>query len=108
MLRRRGLLDFWLVHSTGVFDPVRKIMRMRNSPYDRLGQADIAGVLKGGRAFFIEVKAKSKQSDHQKKFQEAVTHMGGFYLLAHSAQEVHDALKTLLRPEPGSAPQEPL
>jgi hypothetical protein len=96
MLRRRGLIDFWLVHSQGMFDPVRKRMLMRNSPYDRLGQADIAGILKGGRAIFIEVKANTKQSEHQKAFQESVESMGAVYLLARSVAEVHEFFKTQL------------
>ena len=58
------------------------------------GQADLSGVLEGGRALFIEVKsATGRQSPQQKKFQIMVESLGALYVLARSVSDVHAALK---------------
>jgi hypothetical protein len=48
-----------------------------------------------GRFVALEIKAaKGTQSEAQKKFQGRVTALGGLYILAHSKDEVRDALVT--------------
>lgn len=57
------------------------------------GQADLSGVLDGGRALFVEIKSTTgRQSPQQRKFQAAVERRGALYILARSVQDVHDAL----------------
>lgn len=50
------------------------------------GSADILGVARG-RFFGIEMKAGTKQSEQQKKFQAAVERAGGVYGVAHNAAD---------------------
>lgn len=46
------------------------------------GQADLMLLLKGGKCIFVEVKTKTgRQSDEQKKFQEAVELLGFRYFI---------------------------
>lgn len=93
LLRKRGALDFWYNMSTGVFDPVKKIYRRSNSPYMRNGVSDIVGILKGGRALFIEVKSKTGQlTDNQKSFRESCERFGALFILARSVSDVQAAL----------------
>lgn len=48
-----------------------------------------------GRFVALEVKAaKGTQSEAQKKFQSRVVALGGLYILAHSKDELRDALVT--------------
>lgn len=93
-LRRRDVLDFWFTHSVGQYDAKRRVWRSRNSKYDRLGIADISGVLKGGKAIFIEVKTKrGVQSEDQKLFEQSCKLFGAIYILARSVKDVEDALR---------------
>jgi hypothetical protein len=60
------------------------------------GLSDIAGVLVGGRALYIEVKAKNgKASDEQKAFIEKVNFSGGLAFVARSVSDVSDELDKL-------------
>lgn len=104
ILRRRGILDFWFQYSTGIFDPVRKIMRKKNSKHDRNGIADISLIIKVvgprgvmGLAGFIEVKAgKNALSEAQIEFRDACKSFGAFHCVAYSVQDVRSSLKAQL------------
>lgn len=53
------------------------------------GQADISGILRGGRRLEIEVKSsKGTQSKRQKVFQRVIEQFGGLYILARSVADV--------------------
>ena len=58
------------------------------------GTADIIGILKGGRFLGIEVKREGKNpTPEQLRWGEKVTKAGGLYLVAHSVDEVKQALE---------------
>lgn len=58
------------------------------------GHADIVAY-RDGRAVFLEVKAaKGRQSDSQKKFQDACQRYGMPYFIVHSPEEALQCLKT--------------
>jgi hypothetical protein len=53
------------------------------------GLPDITGVLKGGRGFWIEVKApKGVVSDHQQRFIDNINAAGGLAFVARSVDDV--------------------
>lgn len=57
------------------------------------GQADISGILMGGRRLEIETKsATNGQSPEQKKWQAMIERFGGLYVLARSVDDVERAL----------------
>ena len=61
-----------------------------------VGLSDIAGVLVGGRAFYVEVKAKAgKVSKEQKEFIDKVNFSGGLAFVARSVSDVSDELDKL-------------
>ena len=79
---------FWVTQSHGVFDPKTGRFRKLNSPYQRLGQADIIGIW-DGKPLAIEVKSlKGQPSDHQLKFLKDFEDHGGIAMIARSAIEV--------------------
>lgn len=58
------------------------------------GTADILGVIKGGRFISIEIKREGKNATpDQVKWGEKVTAKGGLYVVAHSVDEVKQALE---------------
>ena len=61
-----------------------------------VGLSDIAGVLVGGRAFYVEVKAKAgKVSKEQKEFIDKVNFSGGLAFVARSVSDVYAELDKL-------------
>lgn len=64
------------------------------------GQADISGILAGGRRLEIEVKRPDgRQSEQQRRFQAMVERFGGVYILARSVGDVRSALDKALGKE---------
>lgn len=59
------------------------------------GISDRIAIFPGGQVIFLELKAKSKQSYHQQKFQENITKYGGVYMLAHSVNEMATQLESI-------------
>ena len=58
------------------------------------GQADLTGILAGGRRLEIEVKSPTgRQSADQKNYQAMITQMGGLYVLARCVGDVEAALE---------------
>jgi hypothetical protein len=52
------------------------------------GQADLTGVLPGGRRLELEVKTPvGRQSEQQRKFEAMVRRFGGLYLLVRSSDD---------------------
>ena len=67
--------------------------------FGKVGQADITGIIKGGRRLEIEVKRPAwsaqrpgRQSAVQRIFQRNIEKMGGLYILAYSVEDVINAL----------------
>ena len=57
------------------------------------GQADLTGILTGGRRLEIEVKsATGRQAPDQRAFQALVERFGGLYVLARSVEDVRRAI----------------
>ena len=68
----------------------RGFYRMNSIP----GFSDIHGMLKGGRALYIEVKRRGeKPTDEQAAFLAQVVANGGFGMVADDVQQVADALE---------------
>jgi hypothetical protein len=60
------------------------------------GQADLSGILPGGRRLEIEVKSPTGvQSDEQRDFQALIERFGGVYILARSVEDVRRRLQSL-------------
>lgn len=67
--------------------------RMRTVKFGVTGQADLSGILAGGRRLEIEVKTeKGRQSREQIAFGRMITTMGGLYILARSVEDVINSL----------------
>ncbi len=63
------------------------------------GQADLSGILDGGRRLEIEVKtAIGRQSDQQQAFAAMIREYGGVYILARSPEDVLQVLDQEIRP----------
>jgi len=60
--------------------------------YGIKGQADLPGILAGGRRLEIEIKATTKQRPEQRAFGEMIQRFGGLYILARSVDDVTKAL----------------
>jgi len=57
------------------------------------GQADITGILPGGRRIEIEVKSPTgRQTPDQVNFQRMIERFGGLYVLARSVEDVRKAI----------------
>ncbi|MFA6242583.1 MAG: hypothetical protein WC655_16720 [Candidatus Hydrogenedentales bacterium] len=62
------------------------------------GQADITGIMKGGRRIEIEVKTKrGKLSPEQETFRKMIEDCGGLYIVARDLDDVLAALAELIR-----------
>ena len=78
----------WKNHSTGIYDPNRKIFRKIAA---MKGVSDILGVLPNGRFLAIEVKKPgSYPSKEQKKFLKSINENGGLGFVARSFKDVQD------------------
>lgn len=67
------------------------------------GQADLTGILPGGRRLEIEVKtATGRQSKEQIAYQRMIESLGGVYILARSPHDVAKRLEQLGYPEPAT------
>jgi len=64
----------------------------------RTGWPDISAVLKGGQAFFIECKRKGlKPTAIQERTHEALRKQGAIVIVASSANDVLEALKSIVK-----------
>lgn len=63
-----------------------------------VGQADLTGILPGGRRLEIECKSPTgSQTLEQKNYQVMVEKFGGVYVLARSVEDVERVVEGLLR-----------
>ena len=77
--------------SMGVFDPIKKVYRVRHSVHRSVGVPDIIGILPGGRFLAIEVKSRTGTlSEHQKQWIELINRSGGLAFMARSITDVID------------------
>lgn len=84
---KKQILD-WL-SAKQIFHWVNQAGRIPGRRLIKVGIADILGILKGGRFFAIEVKAKTgKLSDEQAEFIFAVRTAGGIAFVARSLDDV--------------------
>lgn len=61
------------------------------------GQADLTGIIPGGRRLEIEVKSEAgRQSRDQKAWQTLIERFGGLYILARSVEDVAAVLEPVL------------
>lgn len=61
------------------------------------GQADISGILRGGRRLEVEVKSdRGRQSPEQREFQHRIEALGGLYLLAYELEPTLAAVRAAL------------
>ena len=57
------------------------------------GQADLTGILPGGRRVEIETKSPTgRQTPDQRAFQTMIERFGGLYVLARSVEDVRHAI----------------
>lgn len=86
---------FWPIDSVGIWDPVKKIYRSKNSIFHIRGVSDILGVYQG-KPVAIEVKTPTgRLSDHQKLFLTRFSYAGGIALVARSLEDVKQEFKKL-------------
>jgi len=64
------------------------------------GQADISGIVMGGRRLEIETKHTTKPSEDQLNFAAMIRRFGGLYILARSVEDVAKGLPDELRGGP--------
>ena len=58
------------------------------------GQADLTGILDGGRRLEIEVKtATGRQSKEQQNYERMIVSKGGIYVLARSVEDVRAGIE---------------
>ena len=61
------------------------------------GQADLSGILAGGRRLEIEIKsARGRQTPEQLFFGAMIARFGGLYVVAHSLQDALFAIEEVL------------
>ena len=85
---QRSTLRIWR-QNTGVAKFGGRVVR-----FGVPGQADLTGMLPGGRRLEIEAKsATGRQTKDQKRFQAMIEKFGGLYVLARSVEDVWAALK---------------
>ena len=90
-LHLRGVLA-WRSNNVAVYDS--KIGRTRRF-VGLKGVSDICGVLRGGKALFVECKKPGgRLSQHQRAFLDAATSAGALAIVVHGVGELIDALES--------------
>lgn len=90
-LKIKGIFA-WPNDSVGVYDPVKKIYRMRHSKFKLNGVSDILGIY-STTFLAIECKApKGRLSKEQREFLEMVRDLGGIAIVARSIEDVEQGL----------------
>ena len=92
LMFRRDVFVF-PIDSVGIFDPIRKIYRKKNSRFHIKGVSDILGITSKGVFLAIEVKSeKGAVRPDQKIFLDRISEMGGISFVARSVSDVVSAL----------------
>lgn len=61
------------------------------------GQADLSGILRGGRRLEVEVKGPSgRVSDEQEAFGARITELGGLYIVARTLEDALNPIQAYL------------
>lgn len=82
------------IDSVGIYDPIKKCYRKKNSKFHLRGVSDILGIHRG-RFIAIEVKSKTgRPSPEQISFLDQVNSRGGLGIIARSVDDVIQALST--------------
>jgi penicillin-binding protein-related factor A (putative recombinase) len=83
------------VQTTGIYDPVRKIMRTIKNKHLHKGTSDIIGV-KDGKFFALEVKLPKKNpTDYQNDFLARILHAKGYATIVRSLNDAVQIIKAL-------------
>jgi len=95
-------LRLWRANAgTAVVGDVSKIMNFcrrlkipaRAVAFGVPGQADLTGILDGGRRLEIEAKSDiGRQTDEQRNYERMIRSKGGIYILARSVEDVRAAI----------------
>ena len=84
-----------LLRKGDVYKAATVLATARPIRFGMVGQADITGIMLGGRRLEIEVKAPAgKQSPEQVNYQRMIEKHGGRYILARSVQDVEQGLSS--------------
>lgn len=79
--------------------------KMRYARFGTVGQADLIGLLPGGRLLAIEVKTlKGRCTPEQRLFLDTIAQQGGAAMVVHSVAECHEYI-TKIMGGPYGAPQ---
>jgi penicillin-binding protein-related factor A (putative recombinase) len=78
----------WPNDSVGIFDPIKRVYRKKNSIFAINGVSDILGIYKG-KPLAIEVKSKvGRLSPQQELFLNRFVEAGGIAFMARSVDDV--------------------
>jgi hypothetical protein len=92
VLGARPDLRLWRANTGVAFNPRGRAVR-----FGVPGQADLSGILAGGRRLEIEIKnARGKQTPEQVHFGAMIVRFGGLYIVAHSLHEALTAIEEVL------------
>lgn len=93
VLGARPDLRLWRANTGAAIDPSTGRLIRFGVP----GQADLSGILAGGRRLEIEIKsARGRQTPHQQFFGAMIVRFGGLYIVAHSLQDALSAIEEVL------------
>lgn len=93
VLGARPDLRLWRANSGAAIDP--RTGRMVR--FGLQGQADLSGILIGGRRLEIEIKGpRGRQTPEQQHFGAMIQRFGGLYVVAYSLQEALFAIEEAL------------
>lgn len=92
-LGARPDLRLWRQNTGMAFSPDGK----RAVRFGVPGQADLSGILAGGRRLEIEIKGpRGRQTPEQMFFGAMIARFGGLYIVAHSLQDAVSAIEEVL------------
>lgn len=97
-LRYRGIFA-WKNHSTGTWDPKRRVFRKIVGTWAIKGVSDILGVLPGGRFLALEVKTPQRRktaSQDQLNFLSKIEELGGIASVVWNVDQVEKLLDEAL------------
>lgn len=82
--------------NTGVAIPLAHacpLCRGRGVRFGVVGQADLSGIVRGGRRLEVEVKSPTgRPSEQQVRFGNMIRSKGGIYVVARSVEDVERAI----------------
>ena len=88
-LKLRGVFC-WKQNTSGIYRKDRSAY----IPSHTRGMPDICGILRGGRAFYVEVKRRTgRLSEPQKEFLGRASTLGALAIVAYCVEDVEAALK---------------